>query len=590
MAVSKKLDTIFLKIGDKGFEFLIFIIFLTIHSIFAFHMEVLSIEPNEFATAAWTAKLAGNGFDGIVSAMDSYYGWVGAVLYVPVMLLIRNPLAQYTAMLIINGILASLIPVIAYKISIRLGVTKAWQRILVSCICGIYPAVFAHTKFIWNETFTIIFPWLIALILLSVSDPKSKAGRHILSVTLALVMVVSVFAHERMISIVAAALIIIIFTRVYYKKKTVTFSTFIPSLLIFSIVFFRMTIDMITLLRGNTDGIQNTPLNFFTALSPLFTGNSEAWQNLLRTTVGHMYYYTAATWGLGVLGLCLFIGLIKEKKHYKFLMFSAYAYLSVLLSGAVSVLYKFNDINASDNQETLIFGRYIDSVIPLILMSVICYIFLHQIDLKKLLLTSVMLGGIFTAFFLLSARLTVNAGQVNITHILGLHPIRIGGEIHSQITMDGLFLTVSSVFSLMALFIVFVCCTKEKQRIRIMSLSIATISLYAGMYTALIYLPVTARQAHEDNSIVYEVSEFIYNSDDAPPVIALNVSFSTASLLQFLNQNAAVILEEDYTSLPENCFVISTEELDELELGRTDLYIVYAIGEKAIMFAESQRE
>ncbi|MDR0222068.1 MAG: hypothetical protein LBI38_00820 [Oscillospiraceae bacterium] len=614
--LSKKADRIFRRIGDRGVLLLMFLAGVIAHTALALHMEAFSIIPDEFVSAAWASLFAGNGFGGIISRTDGYYGWLGALFYSPVMLVVRNPFVRYKAMLVINGIIASFIPLIAYKIAGGLGVKKAWMRVLTAAVCGMYPAVFAHTKFIWNETFCLVFPWVAALIITAACNAKNRVYKHFLSALLALTLTASVCAHPRLASVAAAAVAAALFARFYLKKKVIFLSSFIPALAVFSAGFFVLTGELVSLMWGSGGVIlRNTLSDFFPVLERLFMGDADTWARLLKAAAGHLYYFTSSTWGLGVLGVCLFIGALagrrrvfgKEKQPVKsaavlsvnerFLVFSAFALLSALFSGAVSVLFKSGADGFTEYQDAVIFGRYMDGVIPLTPAFVICYVFLYGLDLRKLLPAIVALGGIYTAFFLLCARTLVNAPNVSVYHVLGLYPLRIGEKVDALITMDGLFLTVSAVFSLMALFIVFVCCAK-RYRVRIISATVALIAFYSCAYTVAAYLPFVARTAREVNAPIHEASEYVYDSDDAPPLIALDVPERTAALLQFLNRGANVITKTDGDKIPENCFVVVESgyefapppEVETAELGGAGGYVFYACGEKAIMYANSQSE
>ncbi|MDR0196930.1 MAG: hypothetical protein LBI36_01740, partial [Oscillospiraceae bacterium] len=72
----------------------------------------------------------------------------------------------------------------------------------------------------------------------------------------------------------------------------------------------------------------------------------------------------------------------------------------------------------------------------------------------------------------------------------------------------------------------------------------------------------------------------------------------TAAVLQFLNRNVKVTVETDANAVPENCFIVTRKESGFIpareveidELGSTGEYVVYAYGERAVMYANSQKE
>jgi hypothetical protein len=287
---------------------------------------------------------------------------------------------------------------------------------------------------------------------------------------------------------------------------------------------------------------------------------------------------------------------LKENpKLTNYYIFSVFAYLSAVFCIALSVLTAATPDffpNVYGLQESLIYGKYIDGFIPLILISSVYSVCTRELDLRAILSAVVVSGGIFTAFFSLTAPYVVRAGQVNVSAILGIYPLRIGADIDSLITVDGLFLTLSAVFCFMALLIVYVCCG-GKHRVKIISATIAGIAVYSGVYVCSVYLPYERSRVIGYNTPVYEVSEHIFNSADAHPVIVSDNREETVALLQFLNGYAqsSGVNDNEY----ENYFFIDLKTgflpLEQNEntviIGETDSYRVYAVGEKAVMYAGS---
>lgn len=597
--LSKKADALFLKIGDKGVMPLIYLAGLIAHTPFALRMEAMSVLPDEFGAVSWATLFAGGGVNGV---MPNYRGWMNALFYAPVMLVMRDSFTRYKAMLFINGAVISLIPVIVYAAAKKLGVEKAWHRVVAAFVCGVYPAVFAHSKFLWDETLCFLFPWLAAFIILTAFDLKNRAAKHFFSILSAFVIMAAIAANPRMLALAAAFFAVLIFAKLFLKKELVCLSTFLPSLALFATVFWIIAAKLSSL-----TGVSFTDFAFK-------TGGS----SFIELTAGHLYYFASATWGLGVLGVCLFAyscagnrraskqntkprkKTAEEIRRERLIIFSAFALVSALFGGFASVLSRFGEPGVS--QDAFIFGRIMDSFIPLVLMAALCDIFINGLDLRKLLTSVVALGGVYTAFFALTARELVNADKVDVASVISLYPLRIGERIRSLITADSLFLTVSSVFCVMAFFIVSVCCSSEKRRIRVISLSIAVISAYSCAYAAFLYLPFSAGEARERNRPVYEISEYLFDSADAPEVVAFDIPRSAAELLQFLNKNDSVIELSGAGDIPENCFLVmqksgvppfgngDNEKTDIILLGETDDYLVWAYGGKAAAYALSQRE
>ncbi|MDR1755318.1 MAG: hypothetical protein LBR74_10570 [Eubacterium sp.] len=607
------------RFNKKCLVFLVFGISVILHTAYAFQMEMLSIDPNEFGVSVWTALFTGKNWSGVMSGIPYYYGYAGAVFYVPFMLFINNPFTQYKAMLIFNGIVVSFVPVIAYRVSLRLGVSQVWQRILVAIVCGLYSTVFAHTKFIWNEISCIIFPWLIISLIIRTGDEKPGLKKHMFSGFTAFICAVSYFAHPRLICVILSATAVILFARVFLKVKLVYQNTFFIVFATAMLGFMALDRYLIGVIwRGGVETLQNTIGFFIGQLTHLKT--VVGWEWLFTTVLGHLYYFATSTWGLGIIAVCLavlvqvkyFTGrrlktIVTEKPDSKvighlgynnyFLIFSLYALLSNLFAAALSTLSKYSANGYGQYQDTVIFGRYMDSVIPLLIMFVICYVFLYGLDLQKLLAATVVIGIIYGLFFVFAAPAVVNSPETRVSPMLGIYPVRIGERVDAVITSDGLFLTVSCVLCFIAVFIVVVCCAK-KYRALILSGIMIAIMLYSSLYTATVYLPFAESDATRANRPIYEVNKYIYNSTDAPPVYVFNLPRRTFTLLQFLNQNTVVTVARNRSDIPEHCFILVKND-DKLalrprsrkvleEIGATSEYTVYAYGERAVAYVQSQ--
>jgi hypothetical protein len=452
-------------------------------------------------------------------------GFLAGILYTPAMLLFSVPRHQFIAMLVTNSLFAALIPVLVYKIAVRLGVARSWQRLLAALIAGVYPAVFTRTKFVGGGTLNLFFPFVIALLLLTCADTKNKAGKAFLAMLLALLTTVAVFSDARMLAIAMAVVLVIIVAR-FEKKNIVPLAVFFVSLAVFSLGIYLFALHL------------KIPLT----ISSLFAGGIAVTESV-KLVSAHLYYFAASTWGLGVLGLVLFAKLDKKttkedpqlSNHF---IFSAFAFFSLVACMTLNVLYTPEE--------------YTDNITPLFLIFVVCNICMYELNLRSILSTTVILGGVFTYFFLSPSA------------------FRELAYIENGISEFGsVFQTVSVVFCMMALLIVLVCCG-GRYRIKITTAAIAAVSVYSCVYVCAVYLPYERNRTLTENAPIYELSEQIHNSQEAPPVI---VPPQTAQLLQFLNSQADIRTE--------------IGDLDSYFLVDEDLQI-HIVGEKAVLYALSQ--
>jgi hypothetical protein len=255
----------------------------------------------------------------------------------------------------------------------------------------------------------------------------------------------------------------------------------------------------------------------------------------------NLYYLAISTWGIGILGVCLCVcAFVQKDSPLKMFAFFALVYNAFMVS--------------------------IDSASPFLVLFAFCYIFIHGLDFKRTVFAALALGIIFVIY--------------NTSSSLA---------------------DVSKVFCVIALLFVLVGCA-ERYRGHIITLSLLLVFLYSGVYLAVIALPAEAERAERENTAAHTVSEFIYNSADAPPTYIINNS-ELAPVLRFLNRNTVIETAADFNELPEDCFIISAfsryanfdifnyinDSDDMVILAVTADHLIFtAKGERAEAFAISQ--
>lgn len=597
----------YVKRGSHGVMFIMFALWFTVNVIFAVQMTLPSIDPNEFGVAATGAFFCGADWSGVMSGTEYFYGYIQGLLYTPIMLLTNDAYTQYKAMLIMNALFVSFVPVLAYSIASKLGVKKPRQLIITAFICGAYVTYFAHTKFIWNETASIVLPWLLIWLLLVIGETKHLGLKHMLSVLMGFLCVISFAAHERLIGVVLALIITIITARAAFKKKMLCLTSFFASL-VATIVLERITTYAIQQSVWQASGgmLKNTAENVLENISQGFS--AESLGQFFKTLVGQLYYFVTSTWGFGGLAIGIFalvtFSVIKcrrkklpSKYSTDFLIYMLFSSLTTLFTLIIGVFYKYNS-GYSDYQDTAIFGRFLDGIIPLSLLFLLIFIFIYDISLRQLFSGVIALGAVYIPFFLFTEPDILSAGSVRLSPILALFPLRIGEAPAALYTHETFMLTASAAFCVMAVLIVIVSCAKELKKL-LCAAVIAIITAYSTICVAAVYLPLCNAEAITKNSEAVNITSYLYNQVDAPPITAYRTTRHTATMIQYLNQNTKVLYTLDRSDIPDNCFIIipSTEtlrfpvsdhKLTLQELAEIDGYIIYAYGERALAYAQSQ--
>ena len=161
--------------NKKSISLLIWLSFFLIYSVLGLFMKTITI-GEEFVPAASAAALLGKDWFSIMPSIDSVGQLLQGIFYLPSMLLFSDPLAQYGSYMVISASIYSLIPVIAYKMTLRFGVNKTWHRVVASAVCGLFPTILGGSRFLVAEPFTAVIGWMLFMIVVDSGkiDKKKK--------------------------------------------------------------------------------------------------------------------------------------------------------------------------------------------------------------------------------------------------------------------------------------------------------------------------------------------------------------------------------------------------------------------------------
>jgi len=494
-SLGKKLDDHYRRLGERGLLLALFIAALCLNVVFSLRMNLPSLLRDEFDTAAWSAYFSGYGYSG-----DGSQSWLTGALYTPFYYFFDNPVIRYRSMLILNGVLASLIPLMTYKIAASLGVQKAWQKTLCAIIAGIGTAVFAYTKFIRTETLCVFFPFLLFLLLVKSSGVKNRLLRFLLSVFIAFVLAFAPAADSRLWLLVLAFIITALYSRFVLRLKTISFLGFLPAFAVFTTLQVYVSERLFATATGSAP----------------FTREIEFVPGGFENFIDGIYHLAVSTWGVGILGICLcfFLFASEKPKNRSGELLRTFAFFALFYNAFMLII-------PVDSE------RSVDSASPLLIILSLSFVFIHGLDFNKLLTSAAVLGIIFALPFV-------------------------------PATLE----EVSAVFCLFALLFVLVCCA-ERYRSHMISLSFFVVALFSGFNTAFVFLPHEAARTEQENAAAKAISVQVYNSADAPPTYIIG-NHELAPILRFLNRNTTINTAEHKSELPEDCFVIMINEKNEL--------------------------
>lgn len=598
-----RLEQFYAAFGDRGVMFILFAFSVVVNSLLTVSMSLPSVYPDEISVAGIAAFYSGNNWSGLMEQIGGGCGYVQALLYAPLFLLLKNPYALYKAMLVVNGILVSFIPLAAYHLAAKFGVLRVRFKLLIALCCGMYFSYLTSSKFIWNEAVTSLFGWLLVLCMFSAWDRKNRYTRFTMSLLAGFLCAVAYAADRRMLAVVLALILTVLLSRLIFKEKIVNLPIFFTSLVVsFGAEFLARAMLIQNVWNGAESAYMNEATVIPERLGP--TGN------FFGVFFAHIYAFMTSNFGMGAAAGALFTILIltwitevikhrgkpaendtkvyepiKHKYSLRITIFALFQFLSVGCTAVISALFSFNTGMAAEG--SAVFGRYTDNIAPFALFLVLVFVFLYGIDLKNLVFSAVIYAYACLCFAVSGYPLVSGAGSQLTAAATGLVPLDFGSGTTAELTGMSYIIMSSVVFTVFALLIVFASCSR-KHRTALVSLSILFMIAYTSAYSGLIYLPSAGAESAEKNEPYVEVSRLLYNTAQSPPIIVFEADPGLAATLQFLKPDTKVSMLSRGGRVPESCLLIAETGVEAPfeggsydVAGRTDSYVMYAYGESA---------
>lgn len=597
-----RLEQFYAAFGDRGVMFILFAFSVVVNSLLTVSISLPSVFPDEISVAGIAAFYSGNDWSGLMQQISGDCGYIQALLYAPLFLVLKNSYALYKAMLVVNGILVSFIPLIAYHLAAKFGVMRVRFKLLIALCCGMYFSYLTSSKFIWNEAVTSLFGWLLVLCMFSAWDRKNRYTRFTMSLLAGFLCAVSYAADKKMLAVVLALVLTVLLSKLVFKEKIVNLPVFFISLIVsFGTEFLARAI----LIQNIWNGAAGT-FTSETDVIPEWLGPTG---NFFGVFFSHIYAFMTSTFGMGAVAGALFVVLImtriaemikhkgtpsendtkvyepiKHKYGLRITIFALFQFLAIGCASVLSALFSFNAGMSADG--STVFGRYTDNIAPFAMFLVLVFVFLYGIDLKKLLFSAAIYAYACLCFGLVGYPLVSRAGSQLTAAATGLVPLDFGSGT-AELTGMSYIIMSSVAFTVLALLIVFASCSR-KHRTGLVSLSILFMIAYTSAYSGLIYLPAVGTANSEKIEPYTEVSRLLYNTPQSPPIIAFQTDPSLAAILQFLAPDTKVTMLNSGGRVPESCLLIAENGIEAPfeggsydMVGRTSVYTVYAYGESA---------
>lgn len=607
-----RLEQFYAAFGDKGVMFILFAFSVVVNSLLTVSISLPSVFPDEISVAGIAAFYSGGGWPGLMEQIGGDCGYVQALLYAPLFLLFKNSYALYKAMLVVNGILVSFIPLIAYHLAAKFGVMRVRFKLLIALCCGLYFSYLTSSKFIWNEAVTSLFGWLLVLCMFSAWDRKNRYTRFTMSLLTGFLCAVSYAADKKMLAVVLALVLTVLLSRLFFRERIVNLPIFFIALIVsFGAEFLARAMLIQNVWNGAESSFADDTTVIAERLGP--TGN------FFGVFFSHIYAFMTSTFGMGAVAGALFVVLImtwiteiithkgtpsendtrvyepiKHKYGLRITIFALFQFLAIGCASVISALFSFDTGMSADG--STVFGRYTDSIAPFAMFLVLVFVFLYGIDLKKLFFSVAIYAYACLCFGVAGYPLVNRAGSKLTAAATGLVPLELGNGTAAELTGMSYVIMSSVAFTVLALLIVFASCSR-KHRTGLVSLSILFMIAYTSAYSGLIYLPAVGAENSEKTEPYVEVSRLLYNTSQSPPIITFETDPSLAATLQFLAPDTRVTMLSKGGRVPESCLLIAENGVEAPfeggsydMVGRTPSYTVYAYGESARDFMRYSSE
>jgi hypothetical protein len=595
LSVGGRINQFYCRIGDRGVKCGLYILTLVWGLCFALAASDLSISPAELNL--------------LIQAENPDFigtGWLTALVYAPFPFLFSDPAAQYHAALVMGCAVTALTPVLAYDVAGSIGANKAWYRVLAAIAAVLYGAAFCETQRIGAPVFAYVGVWAIFRSAFLKGRNRSIGKAFHCSATCAVFFALSQDAktagvssllppgpyESTIIAAVIALLAVLCFERIAFRREPVRLSLLLPGLL---------TCGALVLLPVFTAAFASDPALTLPAAetaAPAFS---------LSAVLADMFGSAMSTFGITTIAVCITASVLfrrfaalrqksvitdistkkpaplhsrhnpKAKSVAAFTDFALYGFLCAVISRIPAWFGMYPP------------GDGISGITPLI-MAGVCAVFVFGLDFRKLLICIVTQGVICTVFFLFGDA----ASKFALVNEAAISPVTFGGGF----TPGSALAATSTVFCVIAVFIVVVCCAVKTRKL-VLSLTMIGFMMYTCIADAANYLPGYRSALSEQNTPIAQISESVFNSADAPILVLYNVAPAEENLLHFLNPKAKTENAKNYHQLPDSGFLLTpnsstiipyTGIMPRLTIAGTDDFTLYAFGERAVAFVKSQEQ
>lgn len=329
-------------------------------------------------TMATAAYLAGHDWSDFLVEDGYYYKYGQAFWYIIPFMLIHNVVLRYRIMLLINTVLTSFIPVIAYQIAMKHKLADKADAFAISLLTGLMPCILLYNKYTWAETNLFLIPWLILFLETKLYEEKSLEAwkKKMYSTGIAFLAIYAFMSHQRGLILVIATTIMILLIS-YSRKGSVSVPAYISALVLGLLADHYMSAWQKEHVYAGAVLMHNTLADFLKPEIYQKLFSLKGMEAMIKSFLGWLYNCSCSTFSIALAGLCFMIAALlgciwKRRLESIKEILAGQGLLCFLGAFALGLLFFFQssygyfDGTQMERSDHLLFGRYLESSLPVL--------------------------------------------------------------------------------------------------------------------------------------------------------------------------------------------------------------------------------
>lgn len=288
----------------------------------AFGTLVMTTGQDEFGTIASASYFAGYDWSAIVSDVK-YYGFGFSMLMAPVYWLTDNPQIIFQVMIGFNSMCLGISGIICYNILKDIfDVDDTKFNVMATLASVFFTCVLVNSNAVFNECVLMMIEWIMVYLLLLMQRRKDNdKSTLVLTVVFSLVSIYAFSVHTRIIYVLGASFIFMVFYFIIKKKVLVNVPAFV-GIMVVGYVLVQKLIEHVQLkiwLTNDPEKLKNSVSGlgeYFKNIKYLKTVTGI--KGFIYTLWGEVYGMFSLSGGIFAIAICVFafiiLSLIFKKK------------------------------------------------------------------------------------------------------------------------------------------------------------------------------------------------------------------------------------------------------------------------------------